>query len=714
MPTVNPSFETLESRQLLAADLIGTSFDVTGGQPLPAGDLSATFTIKNQNGIWFLDDAGPFQATVFLSQDATIGDAGDIPLGTAIYQSLGAGQSVTRTLNISVPATDPFLSSNDYRIGVVIDSAGQVAESNESNNSNQGFGKDTERVWFENHVLNPANIIPKCQNLVLGAPVSGAIGGTDERMGGLDIDSWQFTPVGGQTIAFDLDCTSPGWNSTIRLIQLNNGQYTSDTGTAAPGEPTGTGDSLIRWTFPYNIPVFIAVSGAGNSSGDPCYLTGRTAASQGSYTLQAFVVPNAPSAPDLDDLSDSGPSYTDNITKASSLKFNINGQAGKIAQLYVDGVIRGTDPNGNANGQYQITVSGLSDGAHTITSALLDPGNGYTSNLSAPLTVKIDTSVPPAPAPDLASSSDSGLSNSDNITNDTTPTFAGTTEPNASVRLLRNGSLVLMGDASSTGAWSLTPTISGDGSSSFTIVVIDQAGNISTSAALSITLDTAGPILTTPLTFGFDTSPHRVSMAFSDDVAATLSASDLTVINLATSSTIGVGFTYGQQHATYTFTGFSVLPQGNYRATLNSAGVTDVAGNGVQGNTVIDFFVLPADANHDRSVDVNDMNILASNWHGTGKTFTQGDFNYDGTVDASDLAILSTQWRFTLPAAPASSTPGTSDAEPTQTGRVPKSNFATGDPIRPSRVLASQCVDPIRSPEDLTVLIGDSPSVSIL
>src|SRR5689334_15073680 len=101
MRTANSFFETLESRQLLAADLIGTAFDVTGGQPLPAGDLSVTFTIKNQNVVWFLDDAGPFQAQVFLSQDATIGDAGDIPIGTAIYQSLGAGQSVTRTLNIS-------------------------------------------------------------------------------------------------------------------------------------------------------------------------------------------------------------------------------------------------------------------------------------------------------------------------------------------------------------------------------------------------------------------------------------------------------------------------------------------------------------------------------------------------------------------------------------------------------------------------------------
>jgi hypothetical protein len=687
------AIETLESRQMLAADLVGSAFDVTGGQPLPAGQISVTMTIKNLNGIWFLDDAGPFQAQVFLSPDNTIGDAGDIDIGTALFQNLGAGQSITRTINVSVPATDPFMNDNDYRIGIVVDSADQVAESNENNNSNQGNGKDSERVWFENHVLNPAAFVPKCQQLAVGGSISGAIGGTDERMGALDIDSYEVVPAPGQTLAFDLDTTSSGWQSTIRLIQLNNRQYTWDSGTAAPGEPNGTGDSLIRWYFPFNIPMFIAVSGAGNSASDPCYLTGRTPASQGSYTLSVVVVPNAPSAPDLDDSSDTY-IYNDNITKATSLKFNLNGQAGKIAQLYVDGIIRATDANGTAGGQYQFNISGLSDGTHTITANLLDPTTGYTSDFSAPLTVKTDTSVPPAPAPDLTSGSDTGLSNSDNITNDTTPTFAGTTEPDGIVELYRNGTFLISSTASASGAWSLTPTISGDGTSNFTIRVRDLAGNFSTmSTALPITLDTAGPTLTSPMSFGFDTSPHHVSMAFSDDVSATLSAGDLTVTNLATSATVGVGSSYAQQQAVYTFTGFPVLPQGNYRATLNSAGVTDVAGNGVVGNTVLDFFVMPGDANHDRSVDVSDLGILATNWQGIGKTFSQADFNYDGKVDVSDLGIVATYWQATLQGAAPASAPMSSQP---MVAAVARGAFS-------SRRMP-QRVDLVQSLEDVAVL----------
>src|SRR4051812_45957797 len=92
--------EPLEPRQLFNADLIGTAFDVTNGQPLPGGEVSATFTVKNQNGFWFLDDAGTFKVYVYLSQDAAIG-ADDLLIGSTSFASLGAGQSITRTIPLA-------------------------------------------------------------------------------------------------------------------------------------------------------------------------------------------------------------------------------------------------------------------------------------------------------------------------------------------------------------------------------------------------------------------------------------------------------------------------------------------------------------------------------------------------------------------------------------------------------------------------------------
>jgi hypothetical protein len=77
----------------------------------------------------------------------------------------------------------------------------------------------------------------------------------------------------------------------------------------------------------------------------------------------------------------------------------------------------------------------------------------------------------------------------------------------------------------------------------------------------------------------------------------------------------------------------------------------------INGNTIIDNFAargvhiykflcqqIPGDANGDGSVDVGDLGILAANYGGTGKTWSQGDFNGDGAVDVGDLGILAAHY----------------------------------------------------------------------
>jgi hypothetical protein len=53
---------------------------------------------------------------------------------------------------------------------------------------------------------------------------------------------------------------------------------------------------------------------------------------------------------------------------------------------------------------------------------------------------------------------------------------------------------------------------------------------------------------------------------------------------------------------------------------------------------------IPGDANGDNMVDVGDLGILAANYGGTGKTWSQGDFNDDGLVDVGDLGILAANY----------------------------------------------------------------------
>ena len=93
-------------------------------------------------------------------------------------------------------------------------------------------------------------------------------------------------------------------------------------------------------------------------------------------------------------------------------------------------------------------------------------------------------------------------------------------------------------------------------------------------------------------------------------------AGDVTLVNQTTSTTVPAGsiatsYNTSTNRQTVTFPGFaaSVLPNGNYRATITAAGVTDIAGNPLGADNVLDFFILAGDANHDATVDVSDLGI---------------------------------------------------------------------------------------------------------
>jgi hypothetical protein len=61
-------------------------------------------------------------------------------------------------------------------------------------------------------------------------------------------------------------------------------------------------------------------------------------------------------------------------------------------------------------------------------------------------------------------------------------------------------------------------------------------------------------------------------------------------------------------------------------------------------------YTYSGDANLDRTVDLTDFTILASNFNRTGKFWYDGDFNYDGTVDLTDFTLLASNFNQSLPA----------------------------------------------------------------
>ncbi|EHA1125964.1 hypothetical protein FG475_12595, partial [Vibrio navarrensis] len=229
---------------------------------------------------------------------------------------------------------------------------------------------------------------------------------------------------------------------------------------------------------------------------------------QESFTITVVdnVAPDAPSTPDLDAASDTGASNTDNITNDTTPTFSGTAESGSTVTLYSDQVGGGATSIGSAtatDGNWQITTDTLAAGVtHAITAKATDSANNVSSSSSA-LSVTIDTTAPSAPStPDLAASSDTGTSNTDNLTNDTTPTFIGTGTTGDTVTLVSNvdgtiGSAVVSG-----GVWSITASsaLTG-GDHTITARATDTAGNTADSASLAITLDTSvpTPTITTPI-----------------------------------------------------------------------------------------------------------------------------------------------------------------------------------------------------------------------
>ena len=135
--------------------------------------------------------------------------------------------------------------------------------------------------------------------------------------------------------------------------------------------------------------------------------------------------------------------------------------------------------------------------------------------------------------------------------------------------------------------------------------------------------------------------------------AAGLSFRDFEVRNLTTGDTFAPTLEFSDltNVARLTFPDLAggVLPDGNYRATLEAGSFTDLFGNPFGDAASLDFFVLAGDFNRDRSVNLSDFTILANNFGRGGRTFSRGDANYDGQVNLSDFTVLANRFGATLP-----------------------------------------------------------------
>lgn len=329
------------------------------------------------------------------------------------------------------------------------------------------------------------------------------------------------------------------------------------------------------WAAPAATAAWTLTSGDGTKT---VYVQYRDAAGNvTSATISDTIImdttpPNTPSIPDLDAADDSGFSNSDNITnQTTGLTLSGTADAGIAITLQEGATVLGSGVA--TGGVYSIDIS-LAPGVHNVTATATDPaGNPATS---AALQINVDTSASAPSVPDLAAADDTGVSNTDNITRNTSGlTLAGTAEPGAFVEI-KEGASVLGSGAASGGNYSIDISLA-EGVHNVTATATDVAGNVSApSSTLQVTIDTTAP-----------GAPSVPDLAAVDDSG---------VSNTDNITNVTAGLTFGgtaETGATVTILegvtalGSGVAAGGNYAVDVSlaegvhnvSATATDVAGN---------------------------------------------------------------------------------------------------------------------------------------
>ena len=260
------------------------------------------------------------------------------------------------------------------------------------------------------------------------------------------------------------------------------------------------------------------------------------------------------------------------------------------------------------------TVSGSHfyalDGVYSITVSIFD---NFVNNAGARTVVTTTATIAEVPPAILVGvldpASDSGVSNSDKITNVTNPIFYGSTnDPNAIINLYSNKAgvitLIGTGQANSDGAWAIQTTFIPDGSYAIYATVTDlfHTNEVSLPVALlggtsglpNLVIDTAGPVVTEAI---FRPLIGKVQVAFQDlggglSIGNVIDGSDFNFHvygktsfppNLITNiSVIQSGGVNDPIEEYLTVNKGKKLPSGRYEFTVSSK-LTDIAGNALDG-----------------------------------------------------------------------------------------------------------------------------------
>jgi serralysin len=543
-------------------DLVISSFDLPAGVTIRnAAGANADLTLAanyNPTGILQIDTTAPAETASIVAMTSDSGVAGDFITNIGL-----AGRTVSGIVSSALPADEIVQASFDagatWTAATVTGTTWSVID-----------GSSHASSWtIESRVVDLAGnvgvITSRAVTLDTTAAAPGAPDLNATSDSGLlnndnitDVVTPNFTGIGAEA------------GATVSLFDTN--------GTTVLG--TAKADGSGNWT----ITSAALGSGVHSLTANQTDVAGNvsTASAALAVTIDT-TAPVAPSRPNLTAGSDNGVSTTDNITSITTPTFNGTAEIGSTVTL-----LDGTTQIGSAvatTGTWSITATTLANGTHAITAKATDvAGNVSVASLALAVTIS-PAAAPVAPsAPDLIVASDSGLSNTDNITKVSTPTFTGSgAQAGATVSLFNTNGTSLLGTATAdaSGNWTITSLALGNGAHTLTAKQT-VAGSVSAaSAPLAVTIDTIAPV-----------TPSRPDLITASDNGVS-STDNITSITTPTfSGTAEIGSTVTLFDGT-TQIGSGVATGGTWTITTSTlaagahainARATDVAGN-VSGAT---------------------------------------------------------------------------------------------------------------------------------
>ncbi|MCS3602961.1 VCBS repeat-containing protein [Buttiauxella sp. BIGb0471] len=373
-------------------------------------------------------------------------------------------------------------------------------------------------------------------------------------------------------------------NDTTPTLNGSNAASLATVHIFVDGAEVATVTATLSGSWSYQIPAALA-------QGSHTFAVSQNTLLETSGQSPAFTVivdTAAPTIPVITSVTDDVAPITGNVSSGQATNdprptLTGSGEAGSTITILDNGTSIGTAVVG-AGGTWTFTPTvDLGNGSHPITVTSTDAA-GNVSVPSAGFSLNVDTAAPLAPV--ISSVTDDtttpGAVVSGQPTNDNTPTFSGTVEPNTTLIISDNGTVVATIPVDATGNWAWTPNPAlTEGSHPLTLTTTDAAGNVSPATTFNAVIDTTAPILPAiTLVVDDQTQVGNVTLTSGQstkDTLPTLSGTSEAnaIITLKDGNTI-IGTTTANGNGEWSLEPTTALGQGNHNLTVTA---TDAAGN---------------------------------------------------------------------------------------------------------------------------------------